>query len=356
MSFTTTPTPAQTDFKSPLNQTLFDIIRIALEQICIRVDAIFNGTTINANLVDQAAIAPAAVGRAELKTATEAISLVVNAGGPVNFVFVLATGFGFIPQWTVNAITPTAPWRINMGELFVSGLSPGPFTVVGAVQPGLINFTTMTMSMVYVLASPPYNLGDLENWGHFAYVGRDANGQVMNTWLSCEPPWARVYKDLPKNHPARWSLMPHPWMMYPVDGPDGQRRPDDVKLVDLRKLRDERISICPQDAAVLELQEKAADLKSLGVTTEALQVWENALTANRQIERTSVLDFLEQRASKDGRSLSDVLRHEVEPTCPHERRLWTALYGETVDLDTADASRMPDGPFSQLVNVVQPKE
>jgi hypothetical protein len=83
----------------------------------------------------------------------------------------------------------------------------------------------------YVTASPPHNLGEIENWGQFVYVHRKkSDGKLIQIATFDDAIWASGKIGLPKNHPYRIKFCPNPWPELVL------AEDEEIILLDLRHL------------------------------------------------------------------------------------------------------------------------
>lgn len=137
----------------------------------------------------QAKVAAAAIGQAQLKTATGGGSVstgwtrAVLPGGEYGFVpgfyNSIYPSFNVFPEALVgffDAGSGTPSFNHNTQTSYVSTRSYG-------------GSGTFLWHQRYIQASPPYDLGDGEV-PLFVFALVDSNGEVQGTWIAPDPPWA----------------------------------------------------------------------------------------------------------------------------------------------------------------------
>lgn len=189
------------------NQPLPQAVARALRDNPIAITEKATGAPVLANsYVVQAMIASAAVGQAQLKTATSTTS-----GTSANGFAVLAGGrycFGPTVQLATGSGSDAGGGHINSLINIGNGTSGAFAASVGApYQPGTYNTTRnselalmeyrldsndiVTLTVQYVQASPPYDPFGLGDHLDFIYALVDkTTGEVKVVWRAEDPPWA----------------------------------------------------------------------------------------------------------------------------------------------------------------------
>lgn len=148
--------------------------------------------------IQYGAIAPAAVGQGELKTAVETETLIGASGG---LIATLAFGqYGFIFETDIdNSSASTATQGVYLGRARVDSggaWTPESVPTTETISQGSYvtlhssNSSTTTKAVFrYVNASPPYDLGD-GLCGLFVFVLLDSNGSPIAISIAEDPVWA----------------------------------------------------------------------------------------------------------------------------------------------------------------------
>lgn len=157
-------------------------------------------------VVTQDKMAAAAVGQAELKTATGEVSTSTTAN------ITLPGGeYGFYPQIKSTGVGggDFARWQICRKTGNISG------SYVTIINIDLEVGGTAFAQQRYIQASPPYKIGDTA-WGHFLFVLRNiSSGLIVSAYEAEDPPWA--YNGPPfaaKDSIERIQAVPHPFADY----------------------------------------------------------------------------------------------------------------------------------------------
>lgn len=244
------PTDGQVDADSPLDTTLLTQIRDALihleEWLGMSYTAAQDHDHDGANSkgvtnIGQSQIASSAVGQAQLKTTTGAVSTGVTAN------IVLPGGsYGFYPQIKHGGTAEGSLQIYNNANL------PSSYTTYIAITYSA-GSTNIYAQQRYIQASPPYKIGD-KVWGHFLFLLRDiATGTVRSAYEAEDPPWAYNGKVwLPKDDPDRLAEVPHPFADYWTKDPttDGL----EIVLVDLseRNVKQAKTDLWKEGKGLLE--------------------------------------------------------------------------------------------------------
>ena len=158
------------------------------------------------DVVDQAAIGPAAVARSELETVSFATAFSVGAGGTIlSFDNNVNDGgeYTFGPT-DISMSSANHSAFIFTGAGHPAGVATGPLTTICMAASGEGAGSTVTGSCDnrYVDASPPYDLGNGEI-DVFVWLRLNAEGDITGMRVSHTPPW--VFNGPTKASPDRVS-------------------------------------------------------------------------------------------------------------------------------------------------------
>jgi len=198
------------------------------------------GTAIGTDLVNQLSILAAAVGQAELKTATETEATAPAAGSPVEQDVVTNAEFAF----AVRGRTTNALASINYGWGNQSTAASASTAFIGFSEVLRTNQAFSVETIVrYVAASRPWGFGSIPDIGHSVFVRRlRATNEIRKIWACGDVPWNRTRYDLAaldKNHPGRMMAQPVPLGWAIEDLPPGE----EIVMVDARSLSEYSVPI-----------------------------------------------------------------------------------------------------------------
>jgi len=150
---------------------------------------IASGGVIGANTVNQISMIDDAVGQAELSTAGGSVSTTQ----PYENLTLPGGAYGFYPMIKMGTVD-NQKWLANMISGFDAD-NTGVFVVgwtslVTNITLGENGTSTMYAQQQYVIASPPYNLGN-GDIPIFIYASiNNSTGEVESTYIAEDPPWA----------------------------------------------------------------------------------------------------------------------------------------------------------------------
>lgn len=98
--------------------------------------------------------------------------------------------YGFWPTVDWTAVTGSDPLWVSVGLYRENTLSSSLAAAFGSTWMGGAGTGSQTLSgsQLYIIASPPYDLGDGEI-PLFVYAEIDTDGTVLSTWIAQDPPW-----------------------------------------------------------------------------------------------------------------------------------------------------------------------
>lgn len=222
----------QVDADSPINETLMQSIRSDLIHI---KEALGQNYTLapdhdhdGANSALIASVGAAAVGQAQLKTATATGSLALTSSQQGS---IALTG-GTYSWWTASSSVVGSKHGAQYGMVFGNGnTAAGIIGLTGEV--GSSSLRTFYIDERYIQASPPYSVGG-NRWNHFVYVMRNSIGEILGYYEAPDPTWMHHGDELiiDKNSPLRMKIAPHPFATYWNRNPgvDGL----EIALLDIR--------------------------------------------------------------------------------------------------------------------------
>lgn len=233
------------------------------------------------------------VTQSKLSTALSEVSKTAPGEGYLNFT---TTSYLFYPQ------VKTTQWDNNHEWHIARGSAIGTVYETGIYLKNADLYTVIIYAQGrYVQASPPYKLGDLP-WGGFLFLHRKkSDGTILTGACAPDPIWAGPWSPLPKDHPGRIVLRPHPFADFrhkelPSD--------EEIILVDLRHL-EEIIEYDSKPDRLEAITSLRSELLLAGLTKEELDKEEEKFKSleNPKLQKLSKYKILEKRLQAQGSSI-----------------------------------------------------
>jgi hypothetical protein len=233
-----TITTGQTDADSPINQVLMDALR---ENVIHNYEYLGGNTYTPAEDHDHdgtnsklvTSVADGVIAQAKLKntfgtvqTTSGNIASLTLPGGFYGFFPKIAEDTASTASWGYDHTAAAAKWAAQTASATYAALVAGSTTNPGVGSLGFRQY--------YVQASPPYLIGDIE-WGHFLFLLRNRNGDIISGYEAPDPPWA--YNGLAPEETdqlERIKVIPHPFADYFTQDPDHDGL--EIVLVDIREI------------------------------------------------------------------------------------------------------------------------
>lgn len=284
----TLPTTTELQPQKPLKSNILTKWNTAIQNLSDDRDAVYDSGVprIETDLVDQTSIAASAVGRGELKTASETLQSNSSTGVSQALTFSSVGEYGLLLQQRITAshsqsVTSEMEcgWAPSYAKVTVAGsgsLDSGYFTRVGVrTNSGVGIAANQAHARVrYIQSSPPhYLLGD-DPWGQWVYLLLAPGDEVVRAWTAIDPPWdlrrglglhPRARR-LWKRDPTRFLVRPHPFLDDVPEIPTGHR----VVLLDLREWEQDT-ERCPVEAERERALAQAEEWRERGIPAEVIE-------------------------------------------------------------------------------------
>lgn len=245
-----------------------------------------NECVVSANIADaaitHALIADNSIGNDQIRRTSNTVSNTFTTAG-VNL-YPTNNTTSFAPQfWTTGlALNYTVTGRVGPVAVPMNILDTIPILVVHMESSQTTTAKTMWCNMYYVPASPPHSFAGHEDWGLFVFFLRDkVTKQIRSSSMAEDPVWDGEWCSLPKNHPGRMLILPHPFH----DHREGSETWDthEVILLDLRSLNKEILSHPAKDKLDW-LITQAPLFVSKGISSDQITKFENIQAEKAEIE------------------------------------------------------------------------